>query len=262
MKRLATLTAEQMARVQRMMMQMTGVFLPDNRAQIIAGRLQRRLAHHRTHDVSHYLDIVAQSTSEQRLFIDLLTTHETFFFREADHFKRLQALALAHRHRTPFRVWSAASSTGEEAYSAAMLLQDCLGERPWTILATDISRRVLEVGQQGRYPMQRLQQLPPSYLPRFCDTEGDTLTILPALRRRITWAQLNLSRPFPEVGYFHAIFLRNVLIYFKREAQRSILNRVAAVLRPQGLLMLGATESAMGLCPMLDHSGGTCWRRH
>ncbi len=100
--------------------------------------------------------------------VDLLTTNETYFFREPEHFRYLAAQILPTLRQRPVRVWCAAASTGEEPYSLAMLLQDKLGDGGWSLLASDLSTRVLGRASQGLYPLQRLELLPQEYLKRFC----------------------------------------------------------------------------------------------
>jgi chemotaxis protein methyltransferase CheR len=180
--------------------------------------------------------------------VDLLTTNETYFFREPKHFDLLRELALSAASRSlTFRVWSAASSTGEECYSIAMVLADCLGGAAWEVVGTDISSRVLERARAGHYPLERTKHIPAAYLKRFClkghgQQEG-TLLIDRQLRSRVSFAQVNLNTELPSLGNFDLIFLRNVMIYFNADTKRSVVERVLAPLRSGGHFFIGHSES-------------------
>ena len=180
--------------------------------------------------------------------VDLLSTNETYFFREPGHFDFLRNNILPdHPVGGPMRVWSAASSSGEEAYSIAMLLGDVLGKSSWEIFGSDISTRVLEKARRALYPLARHEGIPEGYLKRFClrgkgPHEGSFL-INTELRDRVRFAQINLNKSLPELGEFNVIFLRNVLIYFDFETKQKIINRLGSVLSPGGYLFIGHTEN-------------------
>jgi chemotaxis protein methyltransferase CheR len=180
--------------------------------------------------------------------VDLLTTNETYFFREIKHFEFLRTLVLKERSRPqPFRIWSAASSSGEEAYSIAMVLADCMQTTPWEILGTDISTRVLEGARRGLYTMDRGRHIPPEYLKRFCrkgsgQYEGQLL-IDRDLRSNVMFRQVNLNVPLPEMGQFDVVFLRNVMIYFNNETKRQVVARVISTIKPGGYFCVGHSES-------------------
>jgi chemotaxis protein methyltransferase CheR len=149
------------------------------------------------------------------------------------------------------RIWSAAGSTGEEAYSIAMMLEDVRGSHPWEVTASDISARVLQRARAGHYPMERARHVPQDYLRRFClkgegEQEG-TLLVEKSLRNRVKFLQVNLNETLPNIGLFEIIFLRNVLIYFNADTKRSVIARVLSVLRPGGWLLIGHSESLHGV---------------
>ncbi|MEI8171644.1 MAG: protein-glutamate O-methyltransferase CheR, partial [Rhodoferax sp.] len=172
----------------------------------------------------------------------------TYFFREIKHFDFLREQALAARNRAkPFRVWSAASSSGEEAYSIAMVLADCLESTPWEILGTDISTQVLQGAARALYTMERARHIPPAYLRRFClkgtgEHEG-RLLIDRSLRSRVLFRHLNLNVPLPNLGQFDFVFLRNVMIYFSDDTKREVVARVISTLKPGGHFCVGHSES-------------------
>jgi chemotaxis protein methyltransferase CheR len=147
-------------------------------------------------------------------------------------------------------VWSAASSFGDEAYSTAMLLADMQHSGRvgpgWSVLATDISHRVLLSAKQAVYPEDRLRNVPPERLKRYClrgegPAEGQVM-IQPRLRQQVRFGQLNLCKPFTGIGPFDVIFLRNVLIYFDAETKRQVIDRVVEALLPGGLFFIGTAE--------------------
>lgn len=230
--------------------QVAGIRLSDNKKGMVFGRLAKRLRYHGLKSFADYYRLVKSNTvpGEEQVLVDLLTTHETHFFREPRHYEFLDRDILAsHPRSLPFRFWSAACSSGEEAYSAAMLLAERLGNGPWEVVGTDISTQVLETAQAGHYPISRAEEIPEAMLKRYClkgfGPQEGILAIRPDLRGRLRLKQANLTAPLPSLGWFDAIFLRNVLIYFDQETQQAVVSRVISHLRPGGHLFLGHAES-------------------
>lgn len=241
-------------RLRTLVKETTGISLAESKRTLMVSRLASRL---RARGIRTFLDyyklITAPSEGDElQAAIDLITTNETSFFREADHFRILREYIARQRPIAfPFRVWSAASSSGEEAYSIAMVLAEVLGSAEWEILGTDISTRVLERASRGVYPMERSCTIPRDALHRFClkgqgQYEG-MFMISKTLRERVQFLQMNLCRPIPQVGPFELIFLRNVLIYFETEEKRRIVESVIQRLKPNGLLIVGHSESLNGV---------------
>lgn len=149
------------------------------------------------------------------------------------------------------RVWSAASSSGEEAYSLAMLLD---AERPgaeWEITGTDISDRMIEWARRGRYPIARAERIPRAYLHRYClkgtgSSQGELL-IDRTLRRQVMFQRGNLMLPQSALGEFDLILLRNVMIYFETQTKQQVLQNVLRQLKPGGHLLIGHSESINGM---------------
>ena len=200
--------------------------------------------------------------------MDLLTTNETYFFREPKHFDFLRQQALAAHGRTAmFRVWSAASSSGEEAYSIAMVLADCLGsDTPWEVMGSDISTRVLRGAQRAHYSAERARNIPASYLKRFClrgtqEYQG-TLLIDHALRSRVHFRQLNLNAALPQLGTFDIVFLRNVMIYFSDATKREVVERVIATLKPGGHFLIGHSESLSDITQAVQALAPSIYRKN
>jgi chemotaxis protein methyltransferase CheR len=190
--------------------------------------------------------------------IDLLTTNETYFFREPQHFDRLPSLlpSAAEARGRPIRIWSAASSSGEEAYTIALTLAECMPDRLWEVIGSDISSRVLETARCCLYPIEAVERVPLKHRQAHClkgrDEHEGLFTLRAPLRSRVSFIQANLLHPLPEFGQFDVVFLRNVMIYFSQETKAGLLARVSDVLRPGGHLLIGHAESLHGISHRLD----------
>jgi chemotaxis protein methyltransferase CheR len=228
----------------------SGIKLGDNKHALVAGRLQRLAQDAGEASVDAYVDRLVRGNApaeEMTRVIDRLTTNETYFFREPQHFNDLAQRLERHTGSQEFRVWSAASSSGEEAYSAAMLMADKLGDTGWQVIGTDLSTAVVDSARKGLYALERARMVPPDYLRRFClkgqgDHEG-RLMVHRRLRERVRFEAANLMQPLPQLPMFDVIFLRNVLIYFDNEAKTQIVRRVLTQLKPDGVLYTGHAES-------------------
>jgi chemotaxis protein methyltransferase CheR len=190
-----------------------------------------------------------------RRLVEALTTNETSWFRDGDPFAALRDtvvpdLASSRRTTRRLRIWSAACSSGQEAYSIAMTLLDTPAVAGWTIeiLGTDLSSVMVQRAREGRYSQLEVNRgLPASHLVRHFERDGAGWRVNAQLRSMARFSELNLMRPFPTVGRFDVVFLRNVLIYFDVVTKRDILHRVGRVLAPDGYLYLGAAEMTMGV---------------
>ncbi|MET0384095.1 MAG: CheR family methyltransferase [Burkholderiaceae bacterium] len=228
-----------------------GLSLGENKRPLVASRLAPRIQKLGLGGFEDYLCLIQDrgDGGEFQMAIDLLTTNETYFFREPAHFDLLERHLNASRSES-LAVWSAASSFGDEAYSTAMLLSDLqlqgrIGD-DWYVLATDISDRVLRSAIDAVYPKDRLRQVSEQRLKRYClrgagESEG-FIQMHARLRERIRFGQLNLCRQIDDVGPFDIVFLRNVLIYFDAETKMAVVDRVLTQLRPGGLFFVGTAE--------------------
>lgn len=238
------------AQFQRFIHEAAGIALAPAKQALVSGRLAKRLKQRGLDSFDAYFRLLSsgQAPGEVQVAIDLLTTNETYFFREMKHFDLLRQLVMTTQRRTDsFRVWSAASSSGEEAYSIAMLLADSLGDAPWEVVGSDISTRVLEQARRGHYVMDRCRNIPVAYLRQYClrgvgDEQG-TLLVDRALRSRVRFVQVNLNAALPSLGSFDAIFLRNVMIYFNTETKRQVVGRVLPLLKRGGHFYIGHAET-------------------
>jgi len=233
--------------------------MPVTKGALVAERLGKRLATHQIASFGEYfrLLISGKNPDEVQIAIDLLTTNETYFFRETKHFDFLREQALAARNRNQlFRVWSAASSTGEEAYSIAMVLADCMESTPWEVIGSDISARVLQYAVRALYPMERARYLPPAYLSRFClkgaDEHEGHLLINSKLRSQVIFKPVNLNTTLPALGQFDLVFLRNVMIYFNSDTKREVVARVTTTIKRGGHCFVGHSESLNNITNSLN----------
>jgi chemotaxis protein methyltransferase CheR len=236
-----------------------GIRLPAVKRLMLEGRLQKRV---------RALDFSCVNEYAERLFsdglletefvhlIDCVTTNKTDFFREPSHFEFLRNVAvrelLRHRGRERvLKVWSAASSTGMEAYTVAIVLDDMVrtGQAfEFRVLGTDISTHVLRVAQAGIYTREMVEPVPPElarrYFMRSKDPRRAEVRVVPELRRLVKFMRMNLMDPVYPIDHdVDIIFCRNVLIYFDKATQNKVVDRLCGHLRPGGYLMVGHSES-------------------
>lgn len=228
-----------------------GLSFAESKKPLVSSRLASRVQRLGMTAFEEYLTLIAsdEDGGEFQMAVDLLTTNETYFFREPAHFEILSA-ELARLKGQALSIWSAASSFGDEAYSVAMLMADMQQQgrigHVWSVLGTDISDRVLRSASEAIYPEDRLREVSPERLRRYClRGEGPSAGLVrmsPKLTERVRFGQLNLCQPIEDMGLFDAIFLRNVLIYFDAQTKRDVVDRVLTQLRPGGVLFLGTAE--------------------
>jgi len=217
---------------------------------------------HRSNQHTH------RDSEERGQFVNALTTNLTSFFREGHHFEMLAEYGAARRRASPgggrLRVWSSACSTGEEPYSAAIVLREA--ECPAEIVATDIDTEVLRRAQRGNYALDAVDNMNQERLRRYFlkgvgQNEGRIL-VRPELQAMVRFSQCNLQGDnWPTGDRFDVIFCRNVMIYFSRESQRQVLDRFIRVLRPGGLLFVGHSESYATGHAALRNCGKTAYER-
>ncbi|AGZ46369.1 CheR family methyltransferase [Actinoplanes friuliensis] len=192
--------------------------------------------------------------ADQRRIIDALTTNETSWFRDREPFSALTDVVLPELVRRPganrkVRIWSAASSSGQEAYSLAITLQENL-PAGWSyeIMGSDISTEMIKRAEAAEYSQVEVNRgLPAAQLVQYFERAGAHWRITQSLRRNVSFKLMNLTAPLPPMPPFDVIFLRNVLIYFDVATKKSVLRNVARLLRPDGWLFLGAAETTIGI---------------
>lgn len=265
---LTTISDKEFTQFQRFIYEAAGISLSAAKKALVCGRLSKRLQHHKLTSYGDYFRLLASGddAAEVQTAIDLLTTNETYFFREPKHFDLLRQLAAAARGGAgTFRVWSAACSSGEEVYSIAMVLADVLDPQAWEVIGSDMSTRMLQRARVAHYPRSRTQHIPAQYLRRFClkgtgEQEG-TLLIERNLRARAKFMQVNLNTPLPQLGLFDVVFLRNVMIYFNLETKRAVVARLLKALKPGGMLLIGHSESLNDISTAVQQVSPSVYRK-
>ncbi len=199
----------------------------------------------------------------ERKITDAISTNETLFFRDSGPFQLLQHKILpeiidartpkASFSRTPLRIWSAASSTGQELYSVAIVLNDLLPDRSkYTIklIGTDISDAAVAQASSGKYNKFEIERgLARDKLNKHFTLSGGNWKVKDELRAMVNFRKLNLMKPFAGLGKFDIILCRNVAIYFTLPDRKKLFNKIADALEPDGFLIIGSTESLTGICP-------------
>lgn len=248
----------------------TGIALADTKRQLVYGRLVRRLRALKLATFTDYIKLLERGEpKELEEFSNAVTTNLTSFFREPHHFEFLaneMLPAIAARATRRLRIWCCAASTGEEPYSIAMVLRECQALlRGWDVkvLATDIDSNVLGHGKWGVYARERFENMDRKRMARFFEAVSgeDRFSAVDELRDLITFKQLNLMNEWPMKGPFDAIFCRNVVIYFDKETQRELFERMAALQRPGDYLFLGHSESLYRVSDRYELVGRTIYRR-
>jgi chemotaxis protein methyltransferase CheR len=255
------LTARNFSRLAAVINSASGIKMPASKKTMLEGRLRRRTATLGLPDLDAYCDyLFDESDYETELvhLINLATTNKTDFFREPAHFQFMTQTALpalAEEGRRQIKLWSAAASVGAEAYTLAMVMEEFRrgGRGPdYSILATDICTDVLAQAASGRYPTAMIDPVPMDLRRRYVlqsrDRAADEVRMAPALRAKIAFARLNLMDSAYPIGRdMDFIFCRNILIYFDKPTQEGVLSRLCDHLRPGGYLVLGHSESAVGV---------------
>ncbi|MBV8911761.1 MAG: protein-glutamate O-methyltransferase [Acetobacteraceae bacterium] len=236
--------------IARMLRAEAGISLPAGKSTLVYARLTKRL---RALGVTSFEEYVAHVSSaegagERRNMVAALTTNVTRFFREPHHFEHLHSTVLpkllreAARGSRRIRLWSAACSSGQEAYSLAAVVADLMRQGPTfdiRILATDIDPVVLQQAQAGRYAS--LEGVP-SVFRRWFEQDGTAWTASQRLRNLVSFKSLNLAKPWPVRGPFDAVLCRNVAIYFDADVQSRLWQGFASVIAPGGMLYIGHSE--------------------
>ena len=268
----ATLSDRDFSFVQDLVYQKTGIVIGDHKREMIYRRLARRVRELNLVDLNAYCKILkSEDECEMVNFINAVTTNLTSFFRENHHFEFLSKTFFPDflsAGNSKLRIWSSASSTGEEPYSIAMTMLDSLEGRLSSvdakILATDLDTQVLKTARNGEYNSDKLKDLPHSIKSKWFKTSSHNpkfLSVDDKLKNSITFNKLNLLGEWPMKGKFDVIFCRNVLIYFDRPTQEKLIKRFYDVLIPKGILMLGHSESILKGSKDFEHLGKTIYRK-
>jgi chemotaxis protein methyltransferase CheR len=263
-------TSADFQRISKLIYEHAGISLAASKQEMVYSRLARRL---RARELSRFSDYVsllennANDRDEWQAFVNALTTNLTSFFREPHHFTELTRFLERRRgSKEPLNIWCAAASTGEEPYSLAMTVVDAFGSftPPVSIVATDLDTNVLAKGASGIYTEDRVEKLKPEQLRKFflkgAGANAGTVKVRQELRDLVTFRQLNLlDTRWPLRGPFDAIFCRNVMIYFDKPTQRKVLQNLAPLLRADGLLFAGHSESFLHSADVFRLRGNTIY---
>ncbi|MCB5162846.1 CheR family methyltransferase [Marinomonas algarum] len=239
-----------------------GISLSDNKQYLVASRLGKLLDREGFSRIEQLVDKLERgggSTLKEEV-INAMTTNETLWFRDIHPFTILKEKVLPEMTGSPLRIWSAASSTGQEPYSISMVIEEFKAARPGVlksgerIVATDICTNILKHAKQGEYDSLAIARgLGPDLQRRYFDKVNDsTWKIKASIGARVEFKYLNLIDSFSSLGKFDIIFCRNVLIYFTVDLKLDILKRMHASLKPGGYLFLGGSEALSGLSDYFD----------
>ena len=252
-----------------------GIHLGEGKRELLRARLAKRLRATGCRDVKQYIQRLEGDHSGQELvcFLDVITTNKTDFFREPKHFEFLVEEVLPKLDKLcaagePLRIWSAACSTGEEPYTLAMVLMEhrALWERRGaSILASDLSTKVLDQAQGGVYALDRAGDIPrpllTKYFQRGTNRWAGYVRVRPELRKLVQFRRINLMDSFNFDKPFHVIFCRNVMIYFDKPTQERLVDKFRNCLVQGGLLMVGHSESLTGIKHRLAFTRPAVYRR-
>jgi chemotaxis protein methyltransferase CheR len=274
----AVMTMEDFRRLSSFIYKEYGIKMPEIKKTMLQSRLHKRLRELNMTSYKQYVDYVFSKEGQQSeiiLMMDMVSTNKTDFFREPVHFEFLHSTVLPEllfNNRNRFlKIWSAGCSSGEEPYTIAMSMNEFALQNPgnafdFSILATDISTRMLKSAVEGIYKEERIEMLPINlkkrYLLRSKDRSSPTIRIIPDLRRKVTFQRLNFMDAYYNVPEnFDIIFCRNVLIYFDRDTQERVINKLSTKLKPNGYFFLGHSESITNFDVPLIQLRPTIFRR-
>jgi len=239
--------------------EVAGITLTPAKKNLVTGRLGKRVQALGYSSFGDYIrPIIAAragdsaAIQERQFAINALTTNETYFFREPAHFDFLKDVIIPQwQGGEARRIWSAASSSGEEAYTAAMVLTMSLPQVRWDIVGTDINSEVVAHAGKALYPLSRAEKIPSQYLKAYClkgigKMEG-LFQITPKVKSRVSFQTANITEEQTTLGRFDLIMLRNVLIYFDKASKQRVVNNLINRLKPGGYLFIGHAESLNGL---------------
>ncbi|MCK9285596.1 MAG: chemotaxis protein CheR [Rhodocyclaceae bacterium] len=260
------LTDADFERVRTLIYQHAGIALAPAKRDMVYSRLARRLRALNLQSFSAYLQLLERNErNEWETFVNSLTTNLTYFFREAHHFETLARHLRASASR-PYRIWCSAASTGEEPYSLAMTACEAFSSLspPVTIIASDIDTQVLSVAQQGVYGREQLGKLSEERVQHFFTPDSalrnGQAKVRDELRRLVDFRRINLlDMRYALDGRFDALFCRNVMIYFDKPTQHAVLKRFNPLLRDDGLLFAGHSESFLHASELFRSLGRTVY---
>ncbi len=249
------------AAIAAMLKAKSGLTLGPEKLYLLETRLVNIMRRENARDLAALADKIRPGSALEHDVVEAMTTNESLFFRDTKPFDalRLRLLPRLHAARPPgtrLRIWSAAASTGQEAYSIAMVISELggvLGDRKADIIGTDIARDALKRAREGVYSQFEIQRgLPMQMLVKYFTKEEAGWRVKPSLRGAVDFREWNLLADLRPLGKFDIVFCRNVLIYFDAPTKTRVLEAIAGVLAPDGVLFLGGAETVLGLTSALQ----------
>lgn len=258
-----TMSPEDFAFYKKFLHERSGLAMNEDKIYLLVSRLTPVSKKWKHPSLDQMTKVLRTPSADKKMIseiIDAMTTNETLFFRDDRPFKYFKTTLVPHmsklrENRKLLRVWSAASSTGQEPYSIAITLLETL-QNPdsWKIdlLGTDLSDSALDQAKRGEYTQFEMQRgMPIQLLMKYFKQDGQTWKISDKIRSMARFENFNLLDPMEKFGTFDIIFCRNVLIYFDEATKKKILQNMIKRLAPDGYLFLGGSETAIGICPEL-----------
>jgi chemotaxis methyl-accepting protein methylase len=262
---MSTLSDETYNAISQQLKSWTGIDLGIGKQALVESRLHWRLQELKIPDLKTYIRYLGSHLGEKQHFINSLTTNKTDWFRESDHFQYLTDKILpALKNQNPIQIWSAASSTGEEIYSLAICLAEHFGNVDrFRILGSDIDTDCLETAKIGAYKRETVEAQVPKHLRlKYFDSDETQCRIRPDLKKSLKFRPFNLvESEWPVSIQFDIIFLRNVLIYFKPQTVEMVIHRLSRYLKPQGHLIIGASETLTTLQTPVRAIAGSVYKK-
>jgi len=238
-------------KISQLIYRLCGINLKESKKALVRARLMKRLRILGLRNIREYISYVESSSGKNEInfLIDVMTTNKTSFFREVEHFNYLGDSILPTLKNSRLRFWTAACSSGAEAFSLSIILREKIPDierRDVRILATDISMKMLEIARKAIFTEEGLEGLPSQYLTKYFDKIQNGLSpfyqVKDNIRSLIKLARLNLMESWPMKGPFNVIFCRNVMIYFDKSTQQKLIARFWDLLEPKGYLFVGHSE--------------------
>ncbi|WP_246164691.1 CheR family methyltransferase [Litorivicinus lipolyticus] len=268
-KREFLMTQSDFNRIVRIAHESTGIVLSDHKKEMVYSRLARRIRRCQLGSFSQYLELIGKDPEETNEFVNALTTNLTSFFRENHHFEHMLATSLPDLLKRNggsrrLRVWSCAASTGEEPYSIAMMLREFGFDRSWDIklLATDLDSAVLNTARAGLYNEDRVNGMNPEWRDKYLTRQGDGhWSVNDDVRRLVSFKRLNVLEKWPMKGQFDIVFCRNIVIYFDKDTQRVLFDRIANQMAPEAWLYIGHSETLHRVTERYQGHGQTIYRK-
>lgn len=264
------LTEKQFKKISQIIYQLCGINLKEGKQALVRSRLMKRLRALKMGSFNEYIKFIESEHGSQEIgfMVDVMTTNKTSFFREPAHFRYLEDSILPNLKKKRIRFWTAACSSGEEPFSLAIVLRETIKDieyRDVRILATDISKRMLEKARDAIYEEEKVSSISPPLLKKYFikvkKESPKAYQVTDPARSLVHLAWLNLMEKWPMKGPFDLIFCRNVMIYFDRKTQQNLINRFWDYLEPGGYLFVGHSEGLSSISHKFEYVKPAIYRK-